>query len=188
MGHYIIKNKIKIFHLFDEGKRPADIDGFSVSRTTLYQYYAEWRREKGLAGKRTGFAVKKYVHNIKSEKQTEITPQKDSTLVRNDAVSENKKSDRTNLDSFILDCITIIDALKKPRPGAVYLPGSKTERFLADILKIKERGTDKIAFLTMQQYIDLFDKWMSIAREANSRDDFKRISENTGIKYEAPGL
>ena len=154
----------------------------------LHRKLARQATKKGLTGKRTGFAVKKYFHNNKSEERTDIPPQKDSTLVRNEPVPVNKKYDRANLDNFILDCITIIDALKKPRPGALYLPGSKTERFLADILKIKERGTGKIAFLSMPQYIDLFNKWMTIAKEATSRDDFQRISANAGIIYEAPGL
>jgi hypothetical protein len=187
MGHYAIKNKVKVFQLFDEGKRPADIDFPAVSRNTLYQYYAEWRREKGLAGKKTGFAVKKFIK--KSAPAVAQKPSdRNSTLVSGTLVHDITGRDRTNLDSFILDCITILDALRRPRQGALYLPGSKSERFLSDLLRMKERNGEKIAFLTIQQYIQIFTSWMDIAKRAGDKDEFYRLSAAAGINYEAPGL
>jgi len=58
--HYAIRKKVKLFQLFDEGKRPADIAGAPVTRKTLYQYFYEWRRERPVERKKTDFANKKF--------------------------------------------------------------------------------------------------------------------------------
>jgi hypothetical protein len=188
--HFAIKSKARIFRYFDRGKKPADIAENSLRRSTLYQYYAEWRRENGIPGKATGFALRPFVrksfgaverHHVKQAKTTRDSGTKVPS-------SPDVSGERENLDNFILDCHAIIAALKHPKAGSFYLPGSKKECYLADILRIKERESGKPAFLTYDRYIELFSRWVIIARNASNKADFYRISAADGIGYTAPGL
>ena len=181
--HLAIKKKIKIFLEFDKGKRPSDIEDTFLTRSTLYQYYAEWRREKGVAGKATGFALKRYPRNKVAAGPTIVNASKDISLTVNQTTK-----DRENLDKFILDCGVIIDALKHPKAGTLFLPGSKTERYLADILRIKEKESGKPVFFTYDRYIQLFSMWIEIAKSAADREDFYRICAREALDYTVPGL
>lgn len=189
--HYAIKIKARIFRYFDDGKRPSDIDEESLTRKTLYQYYAEWRRENGIKGKATGFALKPFIRRTTSNRQKQSSNTGESTSQQHIVAREENQdisSERKILDDFILDCITIIDALKNQRPGLLFLAGSKNKRYLTDILRIKERGSEKMLFLTFDQYFELFSRWIDIARKAKDREEFYRICVTEGIIYEAPGL
>jgi len=190
MGHYAVRNKSRIFRLFDEGKRPSDIDDTTVSRTTLYQYYAEWRRERGIKGKETGFAVKKYFRNSNQGEDDikETNRLSEAGKVEGENTLHNT-NDRKILDNFILDCYAIIDALKRPKQGSLFLPGSGKQRSLADILfSLKDRNTGKGAFLSNTEYLDVFTKWVEIAKKSRDIGEFYNISKNNGINLAAPGL
>jgi len=58
--HYAVCHKWKLFKRFDKGLRPSDMANSPVKRETLYAYFSEWRRERGLPGKKIGFALRPF--------------------------------------------------------------------------------------------------------------------------------
>lgn len=171
--HYAIRNKAKLFELFDQGKRPSDIPDAPVSRRTLYQYYWEWRKEKGIAGKKTGFAVRPF------DRKTYLEAKK----------REEVKREKERLMRWVKDYDTVLSGLrqwaedlreKEVTPPRVYLPIRREYRWLNHLLRY-DRGElgalkgwrDRLP--TILRNITQLEKWIEIAGKASSLSEFKEL-------------
>ena len=170
-SHYAIRKKAQLFRLFDEGKRPSDIGNAPVTRKTLYQYYGEWRRERGVAGKQTGFAIKKFSRRAYLEAKE----------------NDRRKKERETIARFVMDWEVILKALKgwdgdlEHTGQRIYLPGSRDYRWLRHVLRLKRDARGKSRYMTREENLTLFQKWAELGKKAQDKDDFKRLCREEGI-------
>ncbi len=174
--HYAISKKAAIFRLFEEGKRPMDIADSSVSRKTLYQYFCEWRREKAIAGKQTGFAIKKFDRKEYLDSQE----------------NERQKKERESITRLVMDWESILNALKmwdgdlEHTAQRVYLPGSRDYRWLRHVLRLRKDPFGKSIYMTREENLTLYQKWVELGGKAQDRTDFKKLcrEEEVGLPSE----
>ena len=179
MGHYAGSRKAKLFKLFDDGKRPADIDKAPVSRQVLFQYYGEWRTEHGIPGKLTGFALKKFDRGaaIKA-KQEEKRARERRHLAAVKALEEEKRvREQTRLLQLARDWEALAVGFKRwdenrEETEKVYLPGSGSVTWLRQRL-LQKSPRDK--FLTKEENARMFQAWAELARLAHDKKDFERL-------------
>jgi hypothetical protein len=169
--HYAIRKKAQLFGLFDEGKRPSDITDAPVTRKTLYQYFSEWRRERGVAGKATGFAIKKFNRRAYLEAKE----------------NERRKKERGIITRFVMDWEAILKALKEwdgdlEHAGQrVYLPGSRDYRWLKSVLRTKRDARGISLYMTREENLTLYEKWVECGKKAQDNADFKRLCREEGV-------
>ncbi len=195
MRHYAIKNKAKLFRLFDANKRPSDIDTKAVSRRTLYQYYGEWRRERGILGRKVGFAVRKYnskaryakieLEKINREKELEKERfQKEAELQRQQLETEKqqRQKEKAQLSKLLLDWQAIVKILKEwdgktnPSDIIVPLPGSISMLRLKSLLRLKRTASGGYIQMTREENLQLIQGWTEIAKVSNSKAEFVRTA------------
>lgn len=179
--HYAVRNKARVFALFDRGKRPSDIRTAPVSRRTLYQYYWEWRMENGIEGKKTGFAVKPF----------------DTKAYLKAKKAEQQKREREPLVRWIKDYEIVLralkqwaEALKKGEAAVpkVYLPIEKRERWLNQLLSYNagEMGSDKgwrDRLPMIGRNIGWLEQWIEAARRAADLTEFNELCIESGVGY-----
>jgi len=171
--HYAVRKKAKLFRLFDEGKRPSDIGDAPVTRKTLYQYFREWRKERGIAGKETGFAIKKFNRRV----------------YRQGKENERRKKEKETITRLVTDWEVILKALKEwngdiEHAGQrIYLPGSRSYRWLRHLLRLKRDPRGKHLYLTREENLALYEKWVDLGRKAQDKADFKRLCHEEGVGF-----
>jgi len=169
--HYAIKKKAAIFRLFDEGKRPSDIDDVPVTRKTLYQYFREWRKERAIEGKQTGFAIKKFDRRAYLEAKE----------------NERQKKEREIIARFVMDWEVILKALTEwdgnleHTSQRIYLPGSRDYRWLRHILRLKKDTRKKSLYMTREENLTLYEKWVECGKKVQDKADFKRLCRKEGV-------
>jgi len=174
--HYAIRKKAQLFGLFDEGKRPSDISDAPVTRKTLYQYFSEWRRERGVAGKPTGFAIKKFNRRAYLEAKE----------------NERRKKERKIITRCVMDWEVILKALKQwdgdlEHTGErIYLPGRRDYRWLRGVLRLKKELGRRTVYMTKEENSTLYEKWVECGKKAQDKADFKRLcrKERVGVPSE----
>jgi hypothetical protein len=171
--HYAVRNKAKLFRLFDQEKRPSDIADAPVSRRTLYQYYWEWRREKGIEGKKTGFAVKPF------DRKTYLEAKK----------GEELKREKERLVRWVKDYEIVLSGLRQwvedlrereattPR---IYLPIKGEYRWLSHLLRYKRGETGSVKgwrdrLPIILRSITWLERWIELARKASTLSEFKEL-------------
>jgi len=171
--HYAVRNKAKLFGLFDQGKRPSDIEDVPVTRRTLYQYYWEWRRERGIEGKKTGFAVKPF------DRKTYLEAKKE----------EEAKREKERLVRWVKDYEIVLNQLrqwtedlreKEVMTPRIYLPIKREYRWLSHLLRYKssemgssKRWKDRLPIILRN--ISWLEEWIEMARKASSLSEFKEL-------------
>jgi len=171
--HYAIKKKAEIFRLFDEGKRPSDIGDAPVTRKTLYQYFGEWRRERRVAGKQTGFAVKKFNRRAYAESRE----------------NERRKKERESITRLVMDWEVILNALKgwdgdlEHTGRRIYLSGSQNYRWLRHVLRLERDSRGKSLYMTREENLTLYEKWVECGKKAQDWADFKRLCREEGVGF-----
>jgi len=184
--HYAVRNKAKLFKLFDQGKRPSDIADAPVSRRTLYQYYCEWRKERGIEGKKTGFAVKSF------DRKAYLNAKKEEKLGKE---REKLRREKERLMRWIRDYKIVLNELKRwavdlrereVEPSKVYLPVKREYRWLSILLRYK-RGEPGLLkgwrerLTIIERNIAWLEKWIKIANKARSLSEFKKVcAKETG--------
>jgi hypothetical protein len=164
--HYAIRKKAQLFGLFDEGKRPSDIADAPVTRKTLYQYFGEWRRERGIGGRQTGFAMKKFSRRAYREAK-----------------------ERETITRLVMDWEATLEALKEwdgdlEHTGErIYLPGKRDYRWLRHALRLKRDTKGRMVFMTKEENLALFEKWVECGRKARDIADFKRLCREEGAGF-----
>lgn len=172
--HYAVRNKARVFKLFNRGKRPCDIADAPVARRTLYQYFGEWRQEKGIAGRKTGFAVKPF--NRKSYLEAKNR--------------EQLKKEKDQLERWATDYTIVLRELKQwaeelkekeTQPPRIYLPNKKQLAWLNIRLRYNkgEPGPLKsyqARLPIIQRNITWLEKWLELAGRASSLAEFKKLS------------
>jgi hypothetical protein len=174
--HYAVRKKAQVFGLFNEGKRPSDISDAPVTRKTLYQYFSEWRRERGIRGKKTGFAIKKFNRRAYLEAKE----------------SEKQKKEREIISRFVMDWEAILKALKEwdgdlERAGQrIFLPGSRDYRWLKRVLRTKRDARGRNVYMMREENLTLYEKWLECGKRAQDSADFKRLcrEEEVGVPSE----
>jgi len=178
--HYAVRNKAKLFELFDQGKRPSDIADAPVSRRTLYQYYYEWRKERGIEGKKTGFAVKSFDRKAYLEAKRQEALRKER---------EELERAKERLRSWLTDYEIVLSELKRwaedlgereSPPPKIYLPTKRAHRWLSHLLRYRtgEPGPLKEwreRLPIIERNIAWLEKWVKIANKARSLSEFKEI-------------
>jgi hypothetical protein len=171
MGRYAICRKAKIFKLFDEGKRPADIAEVPVTRKTLYQYYYEWRREKNLPGRQTGFAIKKFDRKayLSQKKEEELRKEKEGVM------------------KFASRWEVIAAAMKNwdgESPQKINIPGVGY-RWLSKLLKYKvgtpSPVTKEEIIAAKVTTVALLEKWVELAKRAANLTEFRELCKNEAV-------
>ena len=171
--HYAVRKKAKLFRLFDEGKRPSDIGDASVTRKTLYQYFREWRKERGIAGKETGFAIKKFNRRV----------------YRQGKENERRKKERESIARLVVDWEVILNALKgwdgnlEHTDQRIFLPGSRDYRWLRHVLRLKGDPRREGLYMTREENLTLYEKWVELGRKAHDKADFKRLCHEEGVGF-----
>jgi len=169
--HYAVGKKAQLFGLFDEGKRPSDIADAPVTRKSLYQYFREWRKERGVVGKKTGFAVKKF----------------DTKAYLAAKENERRKKEKETITRFVTDWEVILKALKEwdgdlEHTGQrIYLPGSRDYRWLRHVLRRKRDPRGRSLYMTKEENLALFERWVECGRKAQDKADFKRLCREEGV-------
>jgi len=189
--HYAVRNKAKLFELFDQGKCPSDIADAPVSRKTLYQYYCEWRKERGIEGKKTGFAVRPFDRKayLKAKREEELRKE-----------PEELERGKERLMRWIRDYEIVLSELKRwaedlgereAEPPKVYLPVRSEYRWLSSLLRYKrgEPGSfkgwkDRLPII--ERNIAWLERWIKMASKALSLSEFKELCtrEKTGFPPE----
>ena len=171
--HYAIRKKAKLFRLFDEGNRPSDIGDAPVTRKTLYQYFREWRNERAIEGKQTGFAIKKFNRKAYLEAKE----------------NERRKKERESITRLVMDWEVILKALKgwdgdlEHTGQRIYLPGSRNYRWLRYVLRLKRDPREKSLYMTREENLTLYEKWVELGRKAQDKADFKRLCREEGVGF-----
>jgi len=171
--HYAVRKKVGLFRLFDEGKRPSDIANAPVTRKTLYLYFREWREERGVAGKKTGFAVKKFNKRAYLEAKE----------------NERRKKEKESLTRLVTDWEIILNALKgwdgdlEHTRQRIFLPGSRDYRWLRHVLRLKRNPRGQSLYLTREENLSLYERWVEIGRKAHDKADFKRLCHEEGVGF-----
>jgi len=171
--HYAVGKKAQLFGLFDEGKRPSDIADAPVTRKTLYLYFREWREERGIKGKKTGFAVKKFNRRAYLEAKE----------------NERRKKEKESLTRLVTDWEVILNALKgwdgdlEHTGQRIYLPGSRDYRWLRHVLRLKRYPRGQSLYMTREENLTLFGKWVEIGRKAQDKADFNRLCREEGVGF-----
>ena len=148
-----------------------DIADSSVSRKTLYQYFCEWRREKAIAGKQTGFAIKKF-----DRKEYLQAKERDK-----------QRKEREIILKFVMDWESILNALKmwdgdlEHTAQRIYLPGSRGYRWLRHVLRLRKDPLGKSLYMTREENLTLYQKWVELGGKAQDRTDFKKLCRNEGV-------
>jgi hypothetical protein len=169
--HYAIRKKVQLFGLFDQGKRPSDIADAPVTRKTLYQYYGEWRKERGVAGRQTGFAIKKFSRRAYLEAKE----------------NERRKKEKETIARLVMGWEAILEALKgwdgdlEHTSERIYLPGSRNYRWLRHALRMKRDAQGRSVFMTREENLTLHEKWVECGRKAQDKADFKRFCREEGV-------
>jgi hypothetical protein len=169
--HYAITKKAAIFRLFDEGKRPSDIADAPVTRKTLYQYFCEWRKERAIEGKQTGFAIKRF------DRRAYLKAKED----------ERREKEREIIARFVANWAAILEALAAwdgniaHASRRIYLPGSRDHRWLRHVLRLKRDVRGKSFFMTREENMTLFERWVECGRKAQDVADFKRLCREAGV-------
>jgi hypothetical protein len=169
--HYAVGKKAKLFQLFDEGKRPSDIVDASVTRKTLYQYFCEWRRERRIQGKKTGFAIKKFDRKAYLEAEEE----------------ERRREQKERTVKLVMDWEAILEALERwdgdleHTSQRIYLPGSRAYRWLRHVLRLKRDQTGKSIYMTREENLFLYQKWVELGKKAQDKADFERLCREQGV-------
>ena len=172
MKHYAIGNKTKLFKRFDKGDRPSDIGSCDVKRRTLYQYYGEWRREKGIQGKRTGFATSNF-----NRKAFLIEKEKEKRRVERERERERLRQEKEELNRHVMDWEALVEALKRwdgyTRPGpSVYLLGSRRYSFLVNCLRLQKLSDGTMRTLSKEENLALLEKWIEVEEKSRGISDF----------------
>lgn len=171
MRHYAIRKKTQIFQLFDQGKRPSDIGDVAITRKTLYQYFGEWRKERGIPARRTGFAIKKF-------------DRKEYLQARE---RDKQRKERGTILKFVMDWESILSALKMwdgnfEHTGArIYLRGSRSFKWLRHVLRLKRDRWGKSLYMTREENLTLYERWVECGKKAQDNADFKRLCRNEGV-------
>ena len=169
--HYAVSKKAELFRLFDQGNRPLDIADAPVTRKTLYQYFREWRRERAIEGKQTGFAIKQFNRRAYLEAKE----------------NERRKKERESITKHVMDWEVILKALKRwdgnleHTSQRVYLPGSRDYRWLRYVLRLKRDPWGKSLYMTREENLTLYEKWVELGRKAQDKADFKRFCREEGV-------
>jgi hypothetical protein len=180
--HYAVRNKAKLFLIFDQGQRPSDIAESPVTRRTLYQYYWEWRKERGIEGKKTGFAIRPFDRAAYCEAKKQ----------------EETARERQHLTRWLTDYEIVLTALrqwvKKLRQGEeadpphVYLPVRRNYFWINHLLRYRsgEPGPLKgwLAKLPIyERNLAWFEEWVKIGKQASSLTEFRnRCTEEVGVR------
>jgi hypothetical protein len=168
--HYAIGKKAKLFKRFDAGDRPSDVDDASVTRKTLYQYFGEWRKERGIPGRRTGFAIKRFNRKayLKAKEK------------------ERRSKQREGILRLVSDWEGILEALEKwdgdfnGASGKIYLRGHRDYKWFKRVLGQKrERGI--IVPMTKEENLFLYGKWLEIGNKARDKAHFERLCHKEGV-------
>ena len=171
--HYAVGKKAQLFGLFDEGKRPSDIANAPVTRKTLYQYFSEWRKERTIEGKQTGFAVKKFNRRAYLEAKE----------------NERRKKEKESLTKLVTDWEVILNALKgwdgdlEHTGQRIFLPGSRDYRWLRHVLRLERDPRGKSLYMTREENLTLYEKWVELGRKAQDKADFKRLCREEGVGF-----
>lgn len=171
--HYAVSKKAELFGLFDEGKRPCDIADAPVTRKSLYQYFGQWRRERGIRGRQTGFAINKFSRKAYLEAKE----------------NERRKQERKELAKLVMDWQAILQALKswdgspEHTDQRIYLPGSRNYRWLRHVLRLKTDQLGKWAYMAREENLNLYGRWVEVSRKAQDITDFKRLCREQGVGY-----
>jgi len=171
--HYAVRKKVGLFRLFDEGNRPSDIDDPPVTRKTLYQYFREWRKERGIAGRETGFAIKKF----------------DRRAYREGKENERRKKERESVTRLVMDWEVILNALKgwdgdlEHTGQRIFLPGSRDYSWFRHVLRLKRDPRGQSLYLTREENLTLYGKWVELGRKAHDKADFKRLCHEEGVGF-----
>ena len=171
--HYAVRKKVGLFRLFDEGNRPSDIDDPHVTRKTLYQYFREWRIERQIEGKQTGFAIQKFNRRAYSEAKEK----------------ERQKGEKESITRLIVDWEVILNALKgwdgdlEHTGQRIFLPGSRDYRWLRHVLRLKRNPRGQSLYLTREENLTLYERWVEIGRKAHDKADFKRLCHEEGVGF-----
>jgi len=171
--HYAIRKKAELFRLFDEGNRPSDIGDAPVTRKTLYQYFGEWRRERAIEGKQTGFAIKKFNRRAYLEAKE----------------NERRKKEREIITRFVMDWEVILNALTEwdgdleHTAQRIYLPGRRDHRWLRHVLRLKRDARGKSLYMTREENLTLYEKWVELGRKARDKADFERLCHEERVGF-----
>lgn len=171
--HYAIGKKAHLFQLFDAGNRPSDIVDTAVTRKTLYQYFREWRKERGIKGKKTGFAIKKFDRKLYLEAREE----------------ERRSEEGEGIAKLVMDWQAILEALERwdgdlEHTGEkIYLPGSRRYRWLRHVLRLKRDQRGKTIYMTREENVFLYKKWVKIGKRAQDKADFKRACHQEEVGF-----
>ena len=171
--HYAVSKKAELFQLFNQGNRPLDLADAPVTRKTLYQYFREWRRERAIEGKQTGFAIKKF-------------NRKAYLKVKED---ERRKKERESITKLVMDWQAILEVLKRwdgnlEHTGErIYLPGSRNYRWLRYVLRLKADSRGKSLYMTREENLILYEKWVELGRKAQDKADFKRLCRDKEVGF-----
>jgi hypothetical protein len=180
--HYAIRHKIKVFRLFDKGKRPSDISYSALNRITLYQYYREWRKENGIEGKKSGFAIKPF------DRKAYLEAEK----------AEKFKKEKEHLVRWVRDYELVLSAFKKftgdlknkdtDSAPMIYLPVKKDYIWLNHLLRYNEGEPGQFngwrnRLPIIQRNIKWLEKWIDNARKASSISEFRALCEHQAIWY-----
>lgn len=174
--HYAARKKAKLFRLFDEGKRPSDISDPPVTRKTLYQYFGEWRKEREIEGRKTGFAIKKF------DRKAYLAAKEE----------EMRRKQREVTVNVVMDWEAILQALKvwdgdlENTGQRIYLPGKRSYAWLRHLLRLKRDQRGKSVYMTREENLFLYQKWVELGKKAQNKADFMRLcrEETVGLPSE----
>ncbi|MBA7592100.1 hypothetical protein ES708_34277 [subsurface metagenome] len=119
-----------------------------MTRKTLYQYFCEWRSERSIEGKKTGFAVKKFDRRLHLETER----------------VERLKKEKESITRLVMDWEVVLKALKgwdgdlEHAVQRIYLPGSQKYRWLRHVLRLKRDPRGKSLYMAKEENLALYEK------------------------------
>jgi len=90
--------------------------------------------------------------------------------------------------NLVMDWEAILQALKawdgdlENTGQRVYLPGQKSHAWLKHLLRLKEEpSTRRHIFMTREENLSLYQKWVEIGRKAQTKADFRKLCQEETV-------
>lgn len=102
---------------------------------------------------------------------------------------ERRSKQREGIVRLVMDWEDILEALERwdgdlEHTGEkIYLPGSRRYRWLRHVLRLKRDQRGKTIYMTREENVFLYKKWVKIGKRARDKADFKRACHQEEVGF-----
>lgn len=102
---------------------------------------------------------------------------------------ERRSKQREGIVRLVMDWEAILEALERwdedlEHTGErIYLPRTRNYRWLKYVLRLKRNQRGKSIYMTREENLSLYQKWVELGKKAQDKADFKRLCHDEGVGF-----